>query len=457
MKKRVFKIFSLLFVFALLLTTGCATVGNISNDYDGVIYNGGQTAQVGDYLYFANSYKAVDSNKEDYAYSANSEVAYLNRINVNQNFGNKLHSPKGSEKVNSKVVGYENQYMFVLGDFIYFTSPNTHKVTDEDRVLHNAYDLVSLFRSRLNGDGFEELLTTENFDASKSQFRVLQGYDKEYYLIVFDGTDLMSLKLGNKVGGKVVIAEDVQSLAMPNETDSYEFKEILYTIKSKENDSEVEVYSYNYASGTRRKASAASEGTKFVGRDGDDVFYTNTSKTGAYQTYKRKLLKNAVLSFTGPQSEVFYDTANITNITRVSSGDAMAEGYVFVGGNSKSLMYKNTRTNETAQALLTSDAYSNLLFVDGDYVYYSSTTGLYRISVKNKQAETIIEMTDILDSKASHSGNYIYFYAKLQKDELDDNEYEEDDNYYLYRVQKERGIGGYQILSTFERKIKTEE
>ncbi len=449
MKKKFFKIIGFM-CLAIFAFTGCATVSNISNDKPNeLIFNGGQIAQVGDYLYYANGYTAVGSADKDFAYDKSAGVSYLNRINLTNGFGKPLDPQKNTEKVNSKVVGYENQYMFVLGDFVYFTSANTHKTSS----LENAYNLVSFFRCRLNGDNMEEIFTSNTFDSSKSQFRVLKGSDEKYYFIVFDGKELSSIRLGDSLGGREVIATEVQSLTMPDEKDNYTVKEILYTVKKAEEDtstsSEVEAYSVDYATGEKKKATLAGTTTTFVGRQGDIVFYTNSTTAGAYQTYYKDLTKSSLV-FSGDQTEVFYDTASIKNIKAISKNDPLYAGYVFIGGNSNSVMYKNMVTGSTAEKLLDKESYSDILFVDGDHVYYSTSTGIYRVSVKNRELETIVEMKDIVSGKCSYSNDYIYFYAKLEEDKNDETKYEEDTNYYMYRVHND-GTGGYQIISNFNR------
>lgn len=451
--KKILKILSVA-VLSMFAFTGCATVSNIQNDYSELIFNGGQAVQVGDYLYYGNGYTAVGSSATDFAYDASANVSYMNRINLTNNFGKPLDAQKDTEKVNSKVIGYENQYMFVLGDFVYYTSANTHKTSS----LENAYNLVSFFRCRLNGDNVEEFYTTSTFDSSKSELRVLKGYDDNYYFIIFDGSELSSIRLGSSLGGREVIATDVQSLAMPNENDEYSYKQILYTVNKTEEGTtssssstkEVEVYSYDYSTNKKTKAISAAAGTKFVGRQGDIVFYTNSTNTIAPPTYYKNLA-NSSLIFSGNANELFYDRADIKDIQSISVGDSVSEGYIFVGGTSSSVMYRNERTKQVDdKPLIEKDSYTDLLFVDGDYIYYSNSTGIYRISVKNKQPETVIEMTEIVSGKYAYSNNYIYFYAKLENDENDEKTYEEDNNYYMYRVHKE-GTGGYQIISNFTR------
>jgi len=119
-------------------------------------------------------------------------------------------------------------------------------------------------------------------------------------------------------------------------------------------------------------------------------------------------------------------------------------------------MYKNMMANQETNILLPKANYTDILFVEGDYVYYSTSTGLYRISVKNRTTDAIVEMDSIISGQYSYVNEYIYFYGKLDieeeevEDEEDKIEYEEDNNHYMYRIKCD-GNGGYQMLSSYTR------
>lgn len=456
MKKNIFKILSFVFVLAFIFT-GCATVSNIKNESEELIFNGGNIALVGEHLYFANAYTPVGDSDTNFAYKQSAKYSYLNRLNLNSDFGTEkpIDSPKGAEKVNSKVMGYENQYMFVLGDYIYFTSANTHK-TDK---LENTYKLVTFFRSKLNGDGLKEIFTTSQFDSAKGTITTMKGSDDKYYLIVFDGNELSAIKLGNKLGGRKVLAKDVQSIAVPDENDEYSVKEIFYTASHKDEDgkatSEIDIFSVDYATGEVKTRGTAGNGSKvsFIDRVGDTIFYTNSAVTGgANECYSEDI--SLTSNFNGGNR--FYASTSIKSVMPISKGDPLAEGYIFISGNDSAIMYKNMMANQETNILLPKANYTDILFVEGDYVYYSTSTGLYRISVKNRTTDAIVEMDSIISGQYSYVNEYIYFYGKLDieeeevEDEEDKIEYEEDNNHYMYRIKCD-GNGGYQMLSSYTR------
>lgn len=460
MKKNIFKILSFVFVLAFIFT-GCATVSNIKNESSELIYNGGHIALVGDHLYFANAYTPVGDADTNFAYGENAKYSYLNRLDLSKPFDTvkPVDSPKSAEKVNSKVMGYENQYMFVLGDYVYFTSANTHK-TDK---LQNTYKLVTLFRSRLNGDNLDEIFTTNQFDSAKGTITTMKGSDDNYYLVVYDGSELSTIKLGNSLGKRKVISKDVLSIAVPSENDSYSVKEIFYTATNKDEDgnatSEVDIFRANLASGESTKCGAAGAGAKvnFIDRVGDNIFYTNSAVIGGNnECYFEDVSQTT--NFNGGNR--FYASTNIKSVTKVMQGDPLTEGYIFISGNDNALMYRNSVGVSSTSLLLPKTNYTDLLFVDGDYVYYSTSTGIYRISARDKQISTIVEMKSIVSGKCSYVNEYIYFYGQLdieedeteETEETDENkvEYEEDNNHYMYRIKCD-GNGGYQMLSTYKR------
>ena len=91
------------------------------------------------------------------------------------------------------------------------------------------------------------------------------------------------------------------------------------------------------------------------------------------------------------------------------------------------MIFLATKT-ETAMAsyqiLVDEDAY--IEYVDGDYVYYSTENGLYRISYKDKDVQTVAEQKNIKQGSCDIAGEYIYFYAKLDTNTTE--------NYYAFRA-----------------------
>lgn len=459
MKK--FKILSILFAMALILT-GCATVSNVVDKngkaiyLDEIQYNQGHVVEVGDYLYYGNGYSATTSDEFNYKNSA--KYGYLARLNTSEDlkFDDDVDleyinstSPNGVDKVNDKLIGYQSQDMFALGSYIYFTSANTHKTSS----LENDYTQVSLFRVKFNGDGFKELGTYKHDE--NSIITVQKGSDNNYYYIITEPAEestynIFSIKIGDSLGeekqlnkyekdGEEVV-DAIETVAIADENSS--IKNIIYTVTSDSTEIDTDaVKAVDFATGEVKTLDNGVAGAtiSLEGREGDVVFYAYTYK--AITEIYFKDLVNSDNYYNPTASNKFYNATEIKNI------DSVGNGYVFVSASSSSLIYNDLDTTSDGELLLTTSEYTDILFTDGDYVYYSNATSIGRISVVDKIKETIVTMTDIVSGVCGYTGDYIYFYAKLEEvkesEETESEESKEDTNYYMYRTDK---LGNYQLV-----------
>ena len=99
-------------------------------------------------------------------------------------------------------------------------------------------------------------------------------------------------------------------------------------------------------------------------------------------------------------------------------------------------MYKPSLNQvENAQNVLTSSEYTDILFVDSEWIYYSNDTSISRVSVRDiNNKQTLVTMTRIISGQCGYDGEYIYFYAQLESTSEDSEN--TDTNYYMYRVDK---------------------
>ena len=244
MKKRFLRIFALIFCVALFMT-GCATVSNVKINgkdayFENLQYSQGQALVVGDYVYFGNGY--TSSSDSGFDYNSATSTGYLSRLNLTSNltFGSDVKeedkiytTPNQTEKVSDKkLIGYQNQDMYALGDYIYFSSANTHKTTS----MENDYTMVSLFRVKFNGNGLKELVKNTAFkQGSGSTITVQKGSDNNYYYIIVEPADdntftIKTLQIGNKIGKINTIAEKVTSYAIADEKSTQ--RNIIYSVNS---------------------------------------------------------------------------------------------------------------------------------------------------------------------------------------------------------------------------------
>lgn len=459
MKKNLFKILSMIFCVAFLMV-GCATVSDVFDKngnpiyFDEVEYFQGQVAQIGDYIYYGNGYTASDG--EDFNYGTAASTGYLARLDVSvrlsyddevDNTDWQNTSPLNIQTVLSeKLIGYQNQYMFALGSYLYFTSANTHRTSN----LENDYTQVSLFRIRFNGDGFEEIDTFRHDDSSF--ITVQKGSDDNYYYVIkaptADSTyNLYSIRIGSSIGETTTLVENIESAVVSDENSTD--KNIIFTQNSETSLIETDtVKAVDFATGevTTLDPGVAGTTVTLLGREGDIVFYAYTyDGTEIYI----KDLANSDNYFYPTSANRFHSAETISNI------ETAANGYVFLSNGS--LMYKTLELTRDAQPILSSDAFTDILFVDGDYVYYSNSTSIGRINVVdvlngNQNAnQTLVTMTRIISGQCGNTGDYIYFYAQLEASESDSDtssdsdETETDTNYYMFRVDKS-GDGHYELV-----------
>lgn len=438
MKKYATIFCSFVFCVALILS-GCATVSDVygtdgkSIYFENINYFEGQVAKIGDYIYYANGYADIDAS--DFNYGASAKNAGLSRIKISSRFeyGDNVDdkqntSPKGIENVSGKLVGYENQYMFALGSYLYFTSANTHKTSDAE----NDYSQVSIFRIKFNGENLEELGTFKHDD--NSILRAIQDGENFYYLITTPAddskTDVYSIKIGDDCGKAKKIVENAESVVFCDENST--LKNVLYTVDAENFDQATDCVKKVNLDGTEndifhRGVSGVS--ITLNGRVGDEVFYFRSIFENSSES--EIFVKDISTGSSFDNGKESWTVGKINTVKKVENG------YLFIDEESKSVMFSNKDSNP--EILLSSDDYSDLLFADGEYVYYSNSTSIKRKSVRTLEIESIASMTSIISGQVGYDGNYIYYFAQLENQDDDDK----DENYYMYRADK---VGNYTLI-----------
>ena len=449
MKKKWLSIIALVFCVALVFT-GCATVGNVKDEngksiyFEEAISFGGHVAEIGDYLYYGNGYVATSDDEFDYKEA--SKVAYLSRIDLSENltFGEDVKgvniphtSPNEIEAVTKgKLVGYENQDMHLLGEYLYFTSANVHK-TD---TMENDYSQVSLFRVKFNGDGLEEIATFKN--DSKSVITLQKGSDGEYYFVACvpaeEDYNIYSVKVGKSVGKVKTLAEKVTSFAVADETSSQ--RNVIYTVDAEKTQTTISVKAVDFASGeeTTLDSGVSGSSTTLIARIGDRVVYSYKNPENTAEEIFSKEINSTNTNFS--PTEKFYNATSLALVEKAYQGFIVKT----TGG---ALVYKTL--DGTEENLLDSSKYSDYLFTIGDFAYVSNATGIQRVSLVDYSVETVVKDVKMISGECGYADGYVYFYAQLGELELDEEESEEneesekDENYYMYRSDM---LGNIQLI-----------
>ena len=230
MKKLTTFIFMFLISLCFVLT-GCGEKPlSMPANYDTVNSNGGFVVCAGNYLYFANAYQAYSKlttkADNDGKNVAQHSLKRLEKTTSNK-WANLVKNEEDSlkfENVINKIAAYETSGMYVVNQYLYFTSPNVHKNKDNE----HEFELTSLFRIKLDGSGLKEILTTK---AEKAEFYLTA----EKQLLIFDEGKIQSVNLNDNSTSVKTLVENVESVVFPKEEEQ-DLAWLYYTTTRSEED-----------------------------------------------------------------------------------------------------------------------------------------------------------------------------------------------------------------------------
>ena len=449
MKKLLSLLLCGMFGLAVFLT-GCGNgLTNVENTEKGIIYNGGSVAMVGDYLFFANGFASDHASMEDMAaYNNATKYAGLNRVQKDNVNSATLYAPSDKvEKVSQNdLVGMAQTYMFAYGDNLYYVAPTTHK-TNENKI---AFDHLSVFKINYNGTGRSEIFYTESaFDTTNGKIVALE-YNNVAYIMIYDGANLVTIDITN--GGTKTNLDEVTSVAFPQEY--ADWNGVLYFTKDADaSTSGNEVYQIK-VDGTNEtqltREGELSETVKFIERYDDQVFFTMGEEGAEVSHTYLADASDIDSSFFTAAGEIYYYSA-ISDVIKVCTEESLSRLAGFIFTSNGVVMYQNEFTQEDPQVLIDSSTYSNakVIAAIGEYVYFSTASGIYKVSLSTKQiVELVTEMTittgvcgytyQMLDGEKV-ALDKIYFYAQREYDEEDEDVDTSDENVYLYQVSANGG------------------
>lgn len=414
------KFTSLLFLMLLACCfafTGCsgATL-SMPQNYTNVNSNGGFVVEVGNYLYYANAFKpysdlteAADNDGEKVA------QASIKRVEQEANAQKTLVLDEEEnvkfENVLNKIAGYETSNMFVVGEYLYFTSPNIHKNDSKDPDKYGKYEfeLSTLFRIKLDGSGFKELYTTET---SSAKFYLTGGQKQS--LLVFDDSKIMQLDCYNNSTSLNELATDVKSVVFPYDQ-QLDIANIYYTVEREaESDYTGNILKVlELSTGTTNNVPGYSnngETITLISYTGERLFYTRTglnvqalySNDFSAGLSSQRVHKYEITSMT--------DGATVRVISNVPGYDINC--FIFEYNNN---IYKQdlSATNDNAYVKLTNATDAKIAFVDETYVYYTTASGIFRVSALTGNVQQVTDMTTLNASYVDFDGRYVYFYASI--------------------------------------------
>ena len=406
MKKKLSIILSILLCVCFLFA-GCS--GPLEMPQGDVTSNGGAVAIKGDYIYFANTYVDYTTLSGNDNQEKNVEHNAIFRIKTDE-YGFTTKDDDGRikdvEKVYSKIAGFNNSNMFIVGDYLYFTSPNIHK----DKSGADKFDLTTLFRIKLDGSEFKEILTTES-----SQGKFYLATWNTPYLLIFDNNKVSKLELKNNLSAPTVLLNDVEDCVFPSQPG--QITRLFYTKAVSEEESKVGItgnylYKYNLALGESVQLGKPVENKiTLVAFENNTLYYKLADEFGLALYYSSKLFDGF-----GADQVCWTIFGEQDGEDAISNFKVIDENNVVYNAQSK--LYLSTKgEGESANYSILVDGDASIELVSGDYVYYKTESGVSRISYKDKVEQSVATLSDIQSGNMKVAGEYLYFYAKINASE----------------------------------------
>lgn len=409
MKKVLSALVLMLMAFAFVLG-GCGASLVMPATNACVKGNGGFVVQKGEYIYFANAYTAyatlgqaenpVSSTDQKYGIYRVKTSSFTNGSMTFDEDG----YPQHVEKIVSKVSAFENNGLFIVGDYLYFASPNTHKTNRNE----NRFDLVTIFSVKLDGTSMKELYTTEDY--TNGDWTVLSVSGKTY-LITRENTSLIRHELNNgNISNKTTLADNVSASILVNEVSS-EFDHFVYFTTGR-TEAEAELgFSGNILKKVNIATAAILSDNNAIGttitilnQQHGKLFYTTKTSNSATKLH--------VKSLTGAD-KLLSEWTDATNLFFFGyENDNSSKDIVF---NSQAKLVTQSLDSAALSVLMNSEV--TPLFVSGDYVYYSTASNISRISYKERQTTQVVVELEYQKGAVDFDGRYVYVFAKVQGSE----------------------------------------
>lgn len=439
------KFISIALVFCLAMTAflfvGCAKNPNTNIKLDGgpelnelVTGNGSFQVRKGDYVYFASGYVSKSDLGTGGLTNELGEVTngalYRAKVELKKTLIKGENKTEGEESepkyqeeyvltdvqlLCSKLVGFENSGIYIFGNKIYFGTPSTIK-NSEGTVM---YSLLTFYSVDLNGENLTELYQTQSFENGKYSFISING---NLYLMIFDGSQILRVDMN---GNSKVLATDVVSAVLPKSevivdnsyTATENEKYVYYTIKNSENTETID-----YGNVLNKVNIVSGEKTELFKKEYIKITLNKFENDKLY--YKR----NVTFSEMSATSETYLFTNDFSKTNfeesekQIANQSAIAnmieykeqelDGYVYVNGEK---LYYRSKDGLIVKQLSTSA--SSVLFVQGKYVYYVSSSAIYRVDVTkdNPSGQKLSDSSTINTSYITIDSNFIYFYVKDSK------------------------------------------
>ena len=457
MKKKLLSILAICFIFISLFTfSGCGeiTLSGGPSVNEAVTGNGSVAVQKGNYLYFVNGFvsnKDLKGADNSYGVARNGAIyrAELSNnklmydVTTNED-GEEVKTLKNVELLVPMVAGFENTSLYICGETLFYTSPNTEK----DNTGAIRFDLTDIFAINLRGGKPVKISNAVNFTL-KNQFIVNQ-IGNFIYLTYLNGSEIYNVKIsGASVVSKVKVAENVSSIAYAQDGDEINY--VYYTRSFKESEN-------NITGNVLAKTDVTNNEETILYKDNFNtyevkkvangkIYYTKTNSLTTNAYIYSKNLENFILN-----EEKQYTAVAYTNSQYILDIGAGYNNGVIVNENDK-LLFLTGITNPEEECITLYDGAFTMLGIYGENIYgKDAENNIIRVNIQNKEKEILVNNENInLDMTVNfdYDNGYIYYYVKYTGND-------EDAGYYLNRTyvnqtEKETELVGIML----EKHIKT--
>ena len=188
---------------------------------DRVYGNGGLAVTKGNWLYFLNGYRsyedittASDNTSVIRGAIYRTELSNVGSLEFNYDDDNEIVDVS-VEKVVDRIACFENGGIYIVGNYLYYTTPNTQDNSSGE--ILNTY--VNYCRVALNDTGSEEVLYTSVGEVSDGEWAVYEMTDG-IYLVIDSGSTLVCVKDGDKKNA-VTMADSITNAILWTNEDNH--------------------------------------------------------------------------------------------------------------------------------------------------------------------------------------------------------------------------------------------
>lgn len=427
MKKTILTLLTCL-MMSILVFSGCAQPLSSSPSTMNNVIIMGDVISDSEYIYFSNAFKSYTELNNSNIGDIQNEALYRIKLKDGKIETNEETSlPENVELVVSKIVGSECSFLYSIGKYIYFASPNVHKDIDAEF----KFELTTYFRVQTDGTGLSEIYTSKNQISKQSILNI----ENKTYLVFKDGKSLIKIELGEGVKSTAItLASDINDSVFAKKYNTSKDRFAYYTTDISERQksfgrSGTYLFRVDIVSGESLhiNSDCCIDKTITFLSVTDGCLYFKMNKENSMNYYYAYEAGNfsTRIEISAP-----IDSYEITQFFALRSENNKTYYIYSISTDNVKKVYSMRKGNKDfSQKNLLIDGEVKILFTSGDYVYYASENenkGIYRISVVDKEVQMISNLENFKITNISFDGLYLYFYAQ--------NESNTTGTYYMHRA-----------------------